>query len=207
MENKLRLALRNEVDNPAIPAGTVIVHCPVPGERRFKHVRIKSTGEEIRLNQSRSLQDHFGVISATFLDDLEMIDVESDESMIARTSYKVLATWQPIDAAVVRAADLPNDSTPFRSCWRISGGKVEVDPVKARVIVLDIARKQRNAKLAESDGDKARLDEIGTKEQQKAVKEYRQKLRDMPAVIAAEIESMSVEQLETYAVKFPTIGE
>lgn len=207
MDNQLRVAIEFPAGTSGIGKDTPVgFHCPVPGARRFTHCRIKSTGEEIKLNHPRALDEHFGAITTEFLADIELLEFESDADMIARTSYKFLAHYQPSAIATVKAADLPASSR-FIAAWKIVGGKVTHDAAKMRLIVLANLRKNRDTKLAESDGDKARLDEIGTPAQQKAVKEYRQKLRDLPAVVAAKIETMTVDQLENYKPQFPTIGE
>lgn len=97
------------------------------------------------------------------------------------------------------------DSVPMPLRW--NGSEVVVDPDGARKQIVAELRHKRDLELTESDKDKARFDEIGTKEQQKQIKEYRQKLRDLPVVVLAEIASMTVDQLENYKPQFPTIGE
>ena len=93
-------------------------------------------------------------------------------------------------------------SRTFRNCWRESGGKIEVDMPLARVQRMTEIRAQRDVLLQASDGDKARLDDIGSGPAKSAIAAYRQTLRDLPATV--DVESITTpEALEAFAPTFP----
>ena len=92
----------------------------------------------------------------------------------------------------------------FRDAWTFDGQAITIDLPKAREIVLARVRDERNRRLVEADAEKARLDDVGTEKEKKDAKDKRQALRDLPAVVAIEIATMSVGQLETYQPTWPT---
>ena len=103
---------------------------------------------------------------------------------------------------IFNAGELPKKT--FRDAWTFDGQAITIDLPKAREIVMTRVRDERNRRLTESDAEKARLDDVGTEKEKKDAKDKRQKLRDLPAVVAGEIATMSVEQLETYKPTWPT---
>lgn len=99
---------------------------------------------------------------------------------------------------------LPRESRRFRNCWRAGEKEVAVDLPLARDQVLAEARAIRNTLLDASDKDKFRLDDIGTTEQKTALASYRQKLRDLPAAVTADLADLkSVEDLAAYQPAWP----
>ena len=155
-----------------------------------------------------------GISEVTFIDALAdsaraNAILSGDQSAILMEHVVTLhrSEIEPMDkrwGGVGRAG--PDGSPVFTvtSCLRWVGGQVVVDPVAARSHLLAEIRILRDQKLQVSDSDKARIDEIGTPEQKKAIKDYRQALRDLPATVAAEIATLSVAQLEIYRPKLPT---
>lgn len=101
----------------------------------------------------------------------------------------------------VYAAELP--SRRFRNCWRHTD-KVTVDVPLARGQLLAEVRVERNAKLDATDKEAARLADVGTKQEQDALKAKRQALRDLPAVVTSELDSLNTaEALEAYRPTWP----
>ena len=88
----------------------------------------------------------------------------------------------------------------FRNCWRHDGGAVKPDAALARQQLLAEVREERDRRLTASDGDKHRLDDIGTATQKRALADYRQALRDLPAVVENRLSMMTVAELEAYAL-------
>lgn len=104
----------------------------------------------------------------------------------------------------VEAAAMPT-SRRLRNCWRYSSGVVSVHLPSARQQRLGEIRAERNARLLESDAEKARLDEIGTPQQRATLTAYRQQLRDLPAAAAADLAGLtSAAELEAYQPTWPT---
>jgi hypothetical protein len=91
----------------------------------------------------------------------------------------------------------------FRGCWRMAGGRPVEDEGLCRDRTLAEVRKERDARLDASDKDKARLDDVGTPGQQQAHRQYRQALRDLPAVVAQQIAAMTPDELEAYQAPWP----
>lgn len=116
-----------------------------------------------------------------------------------QSSGDTVAGW-----SLITEADIPT-SRKFRACWKAANNKPTVHAPSARAQVLAELRAIRNARLAESDGERAKLEEIGTPEQREALRVYRQQLRDLPAVVQGEIENLTVEALEAYAPVIPAM--
>ncbi len=95
----------------------------------------------------------------------------------------------------------------LQQAWRWNGGTVEVDLPAARQVVMAELRQERDRLLAESDSDKVRLDEVGSPQQQKNLKDWRQALRDLPATEGTRLDAMTAEQLAAYAPAIPANPE
>lgn len=125
---------------------------------------------------------------------------ETDEQFAERIRLKDVPAGLPSE--VIRKADIPHNRR-FRDAWRKAGRGVTVDVTAAKGIVLADVRAERTRRLDESDKEKIRLDEVGTPQEQKALREKRQALRDLPAIVEAQIAVMTAEQLEAYQVAWP----
>lgn len=124
---------------------------------------------------------------------------ETDEGFAAR----IAAKDAPPGAAVTVLSKRTLPSRRFRNAWAQGAAAVMVDVVKARVQVLAELRRLRDELLTESDRLKAKADDVGNGQQQREVKDYRQKLRDLPAAVEGEIAALTVDRLEVYAPAFP----
>lgn len=92
----------------------------------------------------------------------------------------------------------------FRNCWRRVAGRIAVDLPLARGQVLKEIREARNRRLDDSDKDWARLSEDATVAgKRESMKSYRQSLRDLPAAVQVELESLDATQLESYLPAWP----
>jgi hypothetical protein len=98
-------------------------------------------------------------------------------------------------------------STHSPSAWRWNptAGGLTIDLDAARTQILAETRHARNAALRESDRTKAMVDEIGTAEEKAALADYRQSLRDLPAVVAAEMAAMTLTELTDYKPSLPKV--
>jgi hypothetical protein len=128
---------------------------------------------------------------------------ESDEQFLRRIAKIVVppgVSWR-----IVGAHQLPASRRIFRDAWRESGsGDIVVDMHVARRFVLNGVRNARNEKLEETDGEKSRLDEIGTPAQRERHAEYRQALRDFPKVIESQISVIrSPQELADHPIVWP----
>lgn len=95
-------------------------------------------------------------------------------------------------------------SRRFRNCWRLAGGAVQVALPEARQLLLDELRAERNRRLLASDAERARLAEVGTKGEQAGLATYRQRLRDLPVTVAADLATLySADELEAYQPTWP----
>lgn len=120
----------------------------------------------------------------------------------------VAAHAQNADPSLADCVRLDNvDTLPsrrFRNCWRATNKAIGVDIALAKQQVLNEARLERNKLLDETDKEVARLADIGSKEEQDALKVYRQQLRDLPVVIETELMLIEdVKDLENYRVDLP----
>jgi len=96
------------------------------------------------------------------------------------------------------------ESRKLRNCWRWNGAQVEADIALAKAQIKAEVRTERNKRLAESDADKIRLDDIGTTQQKLDISTYRQTLRDLPASTDIQIDNLiSVPALELYNPTWP----
>jgi hypothetical protein len=125
---------------------------------------------------------------------------ETDEQFLDRIRLKDVPDGKPFH--VQRKESLP--SRRFRNAWTRTSDGIEIDTPRARGLLVAEVRAERNRRLAETDTDKSRIDEIGTPQEQKAIKDKRQKLRDLPAVVESEIATLTVEQLEAYQPAWPS---
>lgn len=113
------------------------------------------------------------------------------------------------DTTLAECVRLPNTdvlpSRRFRNCWRASEEKaVTVDLPLAKEQVLNEVRTERNKILDATDKEAARLADIGTKDEQDLLKEYRQQLRDFPAIVQNELDIITdVKTLEEYKASIP----
>ena len=87
------------------------------------------------------------------------------------------------------SSDLP--TRRFRNSWKPSGISAEVDLVKAKVQVFVELRRSRDKELAITDGSMAKENEQGNASSQATVKQYRQKLRDLPATAQTNIDAIA----------------
>lgn len=116
---------------------------------------------------------------------------------------------EELPRSVFHKDDLP--PRRWRDCWTIlmNGGGVPdlvfVDMTKAREVVLAEVRAKRTLLLDESDRHKARLDDVGTPAQKKAVLDYRQALRDFPEEVDRAISEMTADELAKYEPQFPAL--
>lgn len=104
---------------------------------------------------------------------------------------------------------LPGDTSEevvsLRNCWRWQGGQVRTDLGLARQTYVRILRAERARRLKESDGERARLEEVGTAQQRQALATYRQQLRDLPATVQADLAALTTpDALAAYQPPWPT---
>lgn len=124
--------------------------------------------------------------------------VARDGETEAETLARVAARSVPPGVAysIVDVGSLP--ARRFRGAWRHGGGRIRVDVSAAREIVLAETRKERSARLAATDAEKSRLDDVGTDDERRELAAKRKTLRDLPAKVSAEIAAMSIAELEQY---------
>ncbi|HYE20986.1 MAG TPA: phage tail assembly chaperone [Tepidisphaeraceae bacterium] len=120
-----------------------------------------------------------------------------------------VAKWEGVSGGIKATRTEPVDASAlpsrrFRLAWKMGAAGVEVDLAAARGVVLSDLRAERNRRLDDSERLMSRANEIGTPSDQKAVRDYRQALRDLPAKEAVRIEAMTVAELEAYAPAWPT---
>jgi hypothetical protein len=135
----------------------------------------------------------------------ETIDGETETEYLDRIAARTLAAV-PSFAGCVRLADVALADIPgrrFRAAWRQAGGGIGVDLPSARSIVMADMRAERNRRLAETDAEKNRLDDVGTSQEKQALRVRRQALRDLPVVVAAEIAAMTADQMELHTPTWP----
>lgn len=130
---------------------------------------------------------------------------EAEVQWLARIAAKD-APPDTIATEVVEGAELP--PRRFREAWRSSGkGKPFVHLGEARKQLLTELRRERNAKLDDSDKEKSKLDDVGTREQRQALATYRQSLRDLPATAKDALDGITtVEGLLAWQPTWPTIA-
>lgn len=129
---------------------------------------------------------------------------ESLADWLTRVAAKVVPPGAT-GVRVIEAADLP--PRRFRRAWKRILNAVDVDLPLARLLLLAAVRERRNARLRDSDSVKARFDDVGTIEQKAELAAYRQQLRDLPAVVEAEIAPLDLAALTTYEANFPPVVE
>ena len=118
-----------------------------------------------------------------------------------KVTGEILAGYTRI--ATLDVADFPA-TRRFRNAWRYDGnGKVRTAPVAATAMILTEVREDRDLALKTSDSERMRLEDVGTKEQKQALAAYRQLLRDLPAVVEAELANLPIADLETFKPSLP----
>lgn len=92
----------------------------------------------------------------------------------------------------VRLADVDTATLParrrFRAAWRWRGGACVEDVTECRKVRLAEIRADRNKRLAASDPDMMRARETGALMAETNLKDYRQKLRDLPATAQTDLD-------------------
>ena len=94
-------------------------------------------------------------------------DAEAKDPAMAQCTY----------VGEVEESDIPQ-TREFRSCWRLNGSKVRVDPALETEERWKRVRVQRDKLLAESDGNMLRAKDLNQKVSE--WESYRQALRDIP---------------------------
>jgi hypothetical protein len=92
-----------------------------------------------------------------------------------------------VDGQLIESSAAPSDRT-FRNAWKLDGGAIAVDMVKARSIHKDKLRELRKPKLEALDSEYMRADEAGDNAEKKRVADKKKALRDVtadPAIDAA----------------------
>ena len=120
---------------------------------------------------------------------------EVEEDWIERVAVKA----KPSGA--IRHPDCNSEDLPkryFRSCWRYTNLKVDVDMPLARVQKMNEIREKRNKLLDDSDKEHLRLQAVGSAQEKQDMEIYRQFLRDVPSNIDLELikDSDSLEVFE-----------
>ena len=112
----------------------------------------------------------------------------------------------PWMADAVRLDDVEISVLPgryFRNCWRDNGnGNVHVNMPLARTQRMKEIRSKRDSLLTESDKEKFRLDDVGTKTETDALAIKRQALRDIPQNVDLEVID-TPEALEAFEPDWP----
>lgn len=93
-----------------------------------------------------------------------------------------------VDGQLVDHSLAPSDRT-FRNAWKLDGGAIGVDMVKARELHRNKLRELRKPKLEALDVEYQRADEKGDTAEKKRVADKKQALRDVtadPAIEAAQ---------------------
>lgn len=120
-----------------------------------------------------------------------------------RDPFEAVAKWEEsqrdrvaLAAQAISREDIPTDRT-FREAWAAGNGAVVVDMPKAREIHLANLRVERNALLEKSDVLVLQAREQSKDEE--AIATVRTALRDMPSVIAGELEAIGTpEELKAF---------
>jgi len=102
-----------------------------------------------------------------------------------RTRRELHRSTVPFSAPLEGAGDVEISESavkgPFGLCrLAADGAHLEVDTVRALAVAWDAVRARRNALLVASDGLLLRAWEIGSEDDVRAWKAYRQALRDLP---------------------------
>lgn len=136
---------------------------------------------------------------------------------------KLTGKGLPGDPALLAATRLPNVDEAalpvktgadgrlypvFRAAWRNVAGQIRAVPALARLSILAQVRNEVKARLKKAHAYKDELDDIGTPAQKLSLAQYRQALRNLPAVVQAEIDQLTTPaQLEAYAATWPADPE
>jgi hypothetical protein len=85
-----------------------------------------------------------------------------------------------VDGQLADSSLAPSDRT-FRNAWKLDGGAITVDMVKARNLHRDKLREMRKPLLEALDVEYQRADEAGNTAEKKKVGQKKQALRDVTA--------------------------
>lgn len=111
---------------------------------------------------------------------------ENIEVVLARTKPLGEIAWRQITTDDL-PADFASPNRLFRNCWRSRDGKVVVDMPLARAEHMARIRRFRDARLREKDGEWMKEFSRGNQAGADAVEADRQKLRDAPQTIDADV--------------------
>ena len=142
----------------------------------------------------------FGRATGSLLWHGPVLEVPSTERVLSLADAEVAAL------AYVRTKNIPRDAINireyddvefpptrrFRSAWRQAGtGPPTVEMPLARRQRMDEVRTERASKLLKSDVDYLRAQEAANLTLQTRLKDYRQKLRDLPAVEQPNVDAIT----------------
>lgn len=111
---------------------------------------------------------------------------------------RVAVVWGTKSEAVARLAIPPGRTVAkvtllidrtFRDAWSLGEAGLVVDLPRARAIHMERVRRRRNQKLAETDALMTRALESGDSLTLTPLKNVRQRLRDLPALIQADVDA------------------
>lgn len=142
-----------------------------------------------------------GGVSITYPVPQARADGETDEQFAERIRIKDVPAGRPFH--VQRKDTLPT-SRRLRNAWKKGSGIITLDLPTARKLIVEEIRAERDRRLAESDKEKFRLDDVGSPQEQAKLKAKRQSLRDLPAKVETEIATLTDVQLEAYTPTWPT---
>ena len=151
------------------------------------------------------LQLSQGAIVYWWVDPRSKFRRDDEQGWLEAIHQRLIAANPMLDGATrlpnCDAADLPGKR--FRDCWRNDGtGKIHVDMPLARAQRMAEIRAERDKRLAVTDADKNKLDDIGTAQQKTALATKRQALRDIPQ--NSDLEAVTTpEALEAFEPAWP----
>lgn len=204
----LLLLVISSMDNRIVfihPDNRVIVRAPCPGWRNCTSVR--RTDTNITVTSTRPLPLwHFvshlrmGLTSEQTLNLIEVLAGETIPEFLTRVENRN----KPSNTMIRRTLKQNLPSRRFRESWRWNGTQIDVGIPLAKAQILAEVRQKRNQKILESDSDRARLEDIGTAQQKQDLANYRQALRDFPAVVQQDLAPMTtVAELQAYTPNYP----
>ena len=94
---------------------------------------------------------------------------------------------------IVDAATIPTVRT-YRGAWEHTAGVISVNMPKARAIVTDQVRQERDKRLAAEDIAFMRADEQNDDVEKKQIAAKKQALRDLPSTIQSELASVKTPE-------------
>ena len=128
---------------------------------------------------------------------------ETEDAFLSRLVALNVPEGTPF--VILNAADLPDRR--FRACWEMISGRVTVNVVKAKGVVLENVRTERNRRIASSDALFARGQDTGPATFLLAVRQYRQLLRDLPDMVSLQIAGLDLAGLQAYVPPWPVTPE